>query len=109
MRVKLSGTSGSFDIPGIPAERTYFVKVLVFEPGSSEDIIDLLQERVSCRPELLSIPAEDSVSSLSELNFTDARGSTVEAGETADPSSSISSPDDTVVRTRQLSSDGKSR
>jgi hypothetical protein len=29
----MTGTSGSFDIPGVPSENSYFVKLFVFNPG----------------------------------------------------------------------------
>src|SRR5208282_145027 len=31
----IGGTSGSFQIPGVPAGRDYFVKIFVFNPGVS--------------------------------------------------------------------------
>jgi hypothetical protein len=34
-QTSMSGTSGSFKIPGVPADRDYFVKLLVFQPGFS--------------------------------------------------------------------------
>jgi len=37
----MSGTSGSFKIPGVPAGRDYFVKLFVFQPGFSFKVEDL--------------------------------------------------------------------
>jgi hypothetical protein len=33
LQTTIAGTTGSFDIPGIPAGRDYFVKLYVFQPG----------------------------------------------------------------------------
>ena len=39
----MSGASGSFQIPGLPAGRSYFVKLIVLNPGEAFDVQDLDQ------------------------------------------------------------------
>ena len=37
------GSTGTFNIPGVPAGRSYFVKILVFNPGVTFDVKNLDQ------------------------------------------------------------------
>jgi hypothetical protein len=60
----LSGTSGSFEIPGVPAGRSYFVKVIVFDQG-----VDFSPEKID--QNFYSLIQYESLAFTPETYFSD--------------------------------------
>ena len=91
----LSGSSGSFDMPGIPEGRGYFVKLFVFNPNVSFTVDDIGQHFWSLvQLENLVFTPEVYTTDAAWQGWTPAAGQPVEvkAGQSVDVNVTLVSP-----------------